>query len=252
MIVRQAGPDLLLISQPDHARLAATLVAAWRAHGLPSRPTRDIVLFATAHHDDGWRAEDAAPSVNPATGRPHDFVDLPADQRRAIWPRAVAHLSETSVYSAALVAQHALTIYRRFRSDPDWNAFFAAMEIERDRFFTAPPRPGGGGTPPDPPVDGRASFLEDYTTVRIGDLLSLLFCNDWHTTEGLDGYAMWMDHGTLRVAPDPFDGAAVAFDIRARRVPARRYQSASDLQDAIAAAPFDVLTGTAAGAAAVS
>ena len=126
------------------------------------------------------------------------------------------------------------------------------MEAERDRFFTAPAKSGGNGAPSDPPIDARDSFLEDYTTVRMGDLLSLLFCNDWTTTETLDGYTMWVENGIMRVAPDPFDGGSVAFDVPARRVPARAYAAAAELRAAFAAAPLDVLSGVAAGAAAPS
>jgi hypothetical protein len=249
MIIRSDGAHLLLITQPDHAALAGRLMEAWQADGLPTRSTRGVVLYATTHHDIGWAEEDAAPRVDPATGRPFDFINMPVPHRQAVWPRAISRLATTSTYVAALVAQHALTIYRRYRLDPAWTGFLAAMERERDHWFTTSQRPDGssGGTL-DPPISARLGFLQDYTVLRMGDLLSLVFCNRWSSPEELEGYAIWMDGDDLKVAPDPFAGRSVDFEVRARRIPARAYESDADLQQAFAQASGQVLVGRMAGA----
>ena len=75
MIVRSVHDRVQLITQPDHAYLARTIME----HCLPlaSHPRRDAILHAIAEHDNGWAEEDAAPTVNPATGHVVDFVSVP-------------------------------------------------------------------------------------------------------------------------------------------------------------------------------
>jgi hypothetical protein len=247
MIVRATGSDLLLITQPDHAALSASVMREWKEEGFPLRPTREAALFATALHDIGWTEEDATVSLNPASGWPYDFMTLPDERRQAIWPRAIATLSAESTYAAALIAQHALTIYRRNRLDPGWSSFFATLEGERDRWFDAAERPDGRARAIDPPAGTRTSFLQDYTTLRLGDLLSLAFCSGWTEPEQLEGYSVWSDGDRLLVSPDPFGGEQVPFEVAARRLPRAAYRSDDELHEAWAAAPTVRLGGLALG-----
>src|SRR4051812_26402566 len=110
MIVQHFEQDLVLIRQPDHARLAARLMAAWQDGGLPGHPRRDAILAATAAHDDGWIQEDAEPTVG-ADGRPVDFITADLAVKQRVWRRVVETLGGEQPYAAALVAQHALTVY---------------------------------------------------------------------------------------------------------------------------------------------
>ena len=134
MIIRRQGTTPFLITQPDHAQLAATIMERWQANGLPDSPRRGAILFAIKEHDNGWREVDAAPIVDANSGEILDFMNLPDDARRGVWPRGVQRLAETP-YSAALVAQHAVHIYRRYRDDAAWTPFFIEMESLRDDFL---------------------------------------------------------------------------------------------------------------------
>ena len=68
---------------------------------LAGQVRRDVILETIAEHDNGWAEEDAAPSVNPETGRIYDFVNAPLNVRHRVWPRAVARLEEDP-WAAAL------------------------------------------------------------------------------------------------------------------------------------------------------
>src|SRR5687768_1060872 len=125
MIVCVRHDVLQLITQPDHAHLARRIME--RCVPLAVRPRRDRILRAIGEHDNGWAEEDAAPTVNPASGDVADFVHAPLSVRHRVWPRAVARLANDP-WAAALVAQHALTVYERFRMDAAWATFFAGME----------------------------------------------------------------------------------------------------------------------------
>ena len=238
MIVRPDGPDhLLLIRQPDHAELAGRIMTAWRADRFPERPTRDRVLRATALHDIGWitglEGGDDLPRVNPETSAPFGFVDAPLSVRQGVWPRAIDRLAAEDRYVGALVAQHALTVYRRYSGDPDWHPFFRDMELRRDDLIA---------------LDTLFTFLQDYTIVGLGDLFSLIFCNGWREPYLMESYQAILHGDCLRIAPDPFEGATVPLDVEARRIPARAYTSDADLRATLTEAPIVRLSGTAAGA----
>ena len=166
MIVRTNADHLLLITQPDHAALSAAIMARWRRDGLPAHPRREWLLLATREHDAGWAEVDVAPIVDPASGRLLDFVHAPDAVRQEVWPRSIERLAQAP-YAAALVAQHALHIYRDRRSSPAWEPFFLRIEDLR----TAQLRRAAPLTLDD--------LVADYFFVRMGDLVSLCFANDW-------------------------------------------------------------------------
>ena len=237
MIVQRRGGSLLLIRQPDHAALSARVMEHWRADGFPDSPARAAVLHAIEEHDNGWLEPDAAPLVHESTGRIADFVSAPDGVKRAVWPRGVARLAHAP-YAAALVAQHALHVFRRFRTDAGWAEFFAEMEQAR----ASAAQSIGARTLDD--------VQRDYPFLRIGDLISLTFCNAWTDPQKDDagsGYEIRLAGTRVIVAPDPFDGREIPLAVPARELPDRPFRSAADARDAWSAAPNVVLTGIASG-----
>ena len=233
MIVRRDGSDQLLITQPDHAALASRLMEAWRNDAWPSCDRRSAVQTAIAEHDNGWREPDAAPILD-ASGRILDFITAPDEIRRGVWPRGSSRLAATP-YAAALVAQHALHVYQRYRERPDWQPFFEEMERIRARTLAGSPPPW------------QPHLFEDYFFVRMGDLLSLAFCNGWTEPQEERGYTLWLAGQRLVVTPDPFGGAEVPFVVSSRRLPDRRFGSPDEARETFAAAPRVEIAGVAAG-----
>ncbi|MPY86359.1 MAG: DUF3891 family protein [Luteitalea sp.] len=235
MIVRRTATHLLLITQPDHAALAARIMAHWRADGFPTRRTREVVLEAVGQHDIGWTAEDTVPRLDPSAQAPYDFISAPADVRQRIWPRAISQIEPASRYEAALIAQHARTVYRRHEDDAAWQPFLDQMARERDRLVDRADEAAFRG------------FLQDYAIVAIGDLLSLTFCNGWAEPVDIDGYRVHLRGDVLQVHPDPFDDATVPMAVAARQLPRKEYCTALDLLDAFRTAPMVTLRGEAVG-----
>jgi hypothetical protein len=233
VIIQPAGDHLLLVTQPDHAALAETIMAHWRADGLPMSPRRDDILLATRAHDDGWYGPDDKPIIDPETGRVLDFVHAPAEVRQALWPRSVARLRATP-YAAALVAEHALQVYHSDRDDAGWKAFFTHMRALRDDRLSE-----SGG----PDAD---DLSRDYAFLRMGDLLSLMFCGRWSQAQEQDGYGLQLEGDRLVVVPDPFDGREVALSVAARLFPNRAFETA-DAWVAFERAKVVTLTGVAGG-----
>lgn len=216
MIVRPHDDSLLLITQPDHAHLAGDVMT--RARPLAQHPRRDAILLAVREHDNGWTEPDAEPIIGPS-GDVADFISAPVAMRQGVWPRAVMRLA-ADPWAAALVAQHAITVYDRFRSDDAWTQFFIDMAALRDNRLARTARQ----------LD---DLIADYAFVRLGDLISLTFCTGWTTAQH---YAEWtvQNHGdAVTVTPDLFGGETVRLEIEATEIPRRRYESDRDLREEI-------------------
>jgi hypothetical protein len=237
MIVRAEPSRTLLITQPDHAALAAVIMRGW-SHGLSQSPRRAEILLAVEQHDNGWRELDAEPAFDPATGRILDFVTLPLPVRQGVWSRGVERLSGTP-YAAALVAHHALVAYRGQRQNAEWAAFFDELTTLRDRHLAS--------------SDGATieQLLHDYAYLRVADIASLRFCGAEINADTAEyGHALAVDGSHLTFDPDPFEGRTVELRISARELEASSFASADELTRAWRAAPVRTLTGTVAGPAA--
>src|SRR5262245_39097552 len=105
----------------------------WTSRGFQNLPRRSSIMHAIAEHDQGWMAVDATPLVDVGSGRLFDFISAPIAVRQSVWPRGVRMLADDPA-AAALVAEHALSIYSRFRSEPSWGFFFSELEMLRDQY----------------------------------------------------------------------------------------------------------------------
>ena len=237
MIIRRVSNSQLLITQPDHATLAARIMRQWVAGGLIDSPRRETILLAVEQHDNGWKEIDASPLLD-AGGRVLDFIAAPDDVKRDVWPRGIDRLAATP-YAAALVAEHALHIYHRNRNKHDWVSFFEQIETARERYLLA----AGQGT-----LD---ELRKDYFFVRAGDLASLTFCNGWTDVQSDDSEPSFHLTGDrLVITPDPFDGGRVSMTIDARELPDQPFASAAEALGVFTNAPTVVVTGTASGSSA--
>jgi len=238
MIVRDDHDTFLLITQPDHAQLSEAIVAAIRTEPPLAGSARRTILLATREHDNGWTEVDAFPTVDPATGRPCDFMSGPAPVKHELWLRGIARAAKADRLAGALVAEHALTVYGYRRGDAAWASFFSTIEgmrdalIQRVGLLTA---------------SSRDAFDEYYRCVRLGDSFSLQFCNGWTEPSTTLGYRAQMEGTMLLIAPDPFAGETVALRVVGHRIPARPYRDDAQVRKAIAASTPEIVMGTARG-----
>ena len=200
---------------------------------LQSRARRDEILLAIEEHDNGWREPDARPSIDASSGRIRDFVHESIGVRQGVWPRGVARLL-AHPRAAALVAQHALTVYERFRIDAEWAGFFTEMTQTRDRILAGLPT-------------SLDELVADYAFVRIGDLISLIFCNEWNETQHFAGFTFARAGDSVLIEPNPFNEREIPIEVPAVELADRRFTTDAELREAIAAAALVTLPGKIAG-----
>jgi hypothetical protein len=115
MIRRDVSPPpaWILISQIEHAHLAARLAEHWGAGEFaPLWPRREL-LWAIEHHDDGWRQWDLAPDVDPTNGRPRSFTEMEPADSAAIWSASIETARDAGPLEAYVVAGHFCALSRR-------------------------------------------------------------------------------------------------------------------------------------------
>lgn len=231
MIVRHDGNNVQLITQPDHARLAGTIME--RTVALMAHPRREVILRAIAAHDNGWAEFDAAPTVDPSTGNVVDFVHVPVGVRQTAVPRSAALLAEDP-WAAALVAQHALTVYDRFRSEAEWARYFAELTTTRGELLQ---------------ISGMSleDLVPDYKYLRLGDLISLAFCTGSTDELRFSEWTVKLTGSRVVVTPNVFGGAEIPIEIAAREIRSRQFKSDAELRGALSEATTTMVQGVVAG-----
>ena len=235
MIIRRLPSSVQLVTQPDHAALSARIMGHWHPDHFPDTALKPSILRAIEHHDSGWAEIDEALVVDEATGQLLDFIGVSDALKRDTSWRGIERLAGDP-YAAALVAQHRLHVYSRYADHPEWRTFFANVTAARDTYLRA--------------ARARSldEFLLDYRFVRLGDLASLAFCNNWPRVDPPEyGYAMALDGTSLVVTPDPFNARTFPIEVAAREIARQSFASAADARRVIDASPAVTLTGRVSG-----
>jgi hypothetical protein len=218
IVAPQEDGQLLLVTQPDHAQLAARLLALRRLEGLAGHPRQDDILFAVREHDNGWREADAVPRLDAATARPLDFRDCPTPLRQEVWLRGVTRYRERHPYACALIAEHARALHRG-REGEDWAAFMEALASLQEELAAR-----AGAEP--------RSWTADYRFLAWADAAALAAVGVWPRFDLPLGRGE-LRSGALHLQPFPFAGAT-HFELACRYLPDRPYASTADLAGALA------------------
>ncbi|HEV8238795.1 MAG TPA: DUF3891 family protein [Thermoanaerobaculia bacterium] len=243
MIVRRDGDRLRLVTQPDHAAFAADLLSLFRLPELAFHPRRADLLRAVRLHDNGWRELDAAPPVDPASGLPHSFLDLPHPLRLEIWERGTVRYADSDPYAALLATEHALTLFADQHRTDGWRELLARLAERRSELLAR------CGLEP-------RELAADYRWLELADRLSLAVCNDWREPFERCGFAGELGEDGLVLSPFPLAGATT-FEVPCRFVDVRRYAGDGELAVALAGARWTsfsirVVPGSAGSASPVN
>ena len=122
MLLRPDGDAVVAIGQASHAWVSGQLARAWGNDRFPAPEPRDEVCLGAEQHDVGMARWDLAPGLNPRTGRPFQFFEMPRRTHVALWSAAPENLLTQSRYAALLVSLHGTGLYERFpprEDDPE-------------------------------------------------------------------------------------------------------------------------------------
>jgi len=211
MLIRPDGESFLCIGQASHAWISGQMARAWAE---PFEPHEEVCL-AAEQHDVGMAEWDLAPSLNPETGLPMTFTEMPFEVHSALWLAAPRKLVTTSAYAAALVSLHGTRLYELREPTPKVVSFLEWQEAFRR--WLGFERPG----------------LEPGSTlVWIWDYLSLAVLLGW--VGEAEGYSV----DGLRVTPWPFRSPTLRVRYEARRL-GERFAEEGKMRAALARAPAE-------------
>lgn len=137
MLHRDYDNGYLLISQPAHAWVSGQLASAWGNEAFGDIHPRLEVVLAAQQHDIGWLTWEANPTLNPVTGRPRTFLELPTLEHVSVWEPAGPLALVYGPYVALLVSMHGTGLYQRhdFARDSEEEAIVARRFIANGAAF---------------------------------------------------------------------------------------------------------------------
>ena len=219
MLLRADGDSVLCIGQASHAWISGQMARAWTE---PFEPYEEVCL-AAEQHDVGMAEWDLAPTLNPATGLPHGFTEMPFEVHSALWREAPKKLVSVSAYAAALVSLHGTRLYEMREATPEVADFLDWQERFRRWLGFA-----------------RSDLEPGSTLLWIWDYLSLALLLGWRGQ--VEGYEV-RDAG---VSPWPFREPNLSLRCEARRLTGR-FSDEDEMRRALATAPRNLIETNLSG-----
>ncbi len=176
MIRRETENGWIIFSQYDHSRLSAEIMSHWENKEFSSiKPLREV-LFSIAEHDSGWVDHDENPVINPETGYPMNFIEVPLKEKHRIWTKCFTKHMETHPYASGLIALHFRWLNHKMLEKNPKEKTLLEMNSRIEKFVSntlnIQIEPYSWDLP-----------LEIKTNLRflqLGDLLSLVLCHGWN------------------------------------------------------------------------
>jgi hypothetical protein len=241
MLIRNEDDgSAIAIGQASHAWLSGQLARAWGNERFGAVEPWEEVCLGAEQHDLGWAMWDIRPTLNPDSGLPYTFIELPIQPKLDLWSGAATRLVSQSRYAALLVSMHGTALYERFwpeGADPALQQEFLSSEGAFQGELTA-----SLGA-------GRDQVRRNQRLIWAWDSLSLGLCLRWPATElhevpAADGLRsielLPLGDGRAELDPWPFARDSVRVRAEGRRL-GGRYGSDAELRAALADAPWVTL-----------
>lgn len=106
MIRRDDGRSWLLISQMDHARIAGEIADVWGSEAASPLTRPEVLAKSVRHHDDGWKEWEAEPQLDPESGGPRNFTEMPMPEVIPLWNRSIEQAAKRNPLDGLWVSKH--------------------------------------------------------------------------------------------------------------------------------------------------
>ena len=252
MLLREDDRGVLAIGQPAHAWLAGQLARAWGNEQFGAVEPLDEVCLAAEQHDVGWAERDLEPVLNPDTGLPQSFMEVPIPDHLPLFTDGPASRVSQSRYVALLVSMHGSRLYQRRNLErlPDEDARAVERFLTEQRTFQAGLIASLRDDPAAATSAGERQIERNSMLIWAWDYLSLALCLEWapataQATPTVDGEVdleLTSDAAGAahHLEPWPFQTPALTVRCEGRRLRGR-FDRAGELREAFAKAPWETL-----------
>lgn len=260
MILQQQTDPIVVIRQTDHAFLCGFFAREWGNDLFPQPEPFASFCLAAAEHDNGWQEWELAPGVDSKTFAPFTFMTVPTEEHVALYQKGIERVVKADLYSALLVATHAMSLYDRTKATiPGYSAKYVKSQeqhlandfVQRLRLQQLRLKVDLRANPAMKPYTEEKLIKANAQRLDALDRLSLYFClgaADETTIEGVpvdaegstevDWFVRPAGKNQFTLAPYPFRREPLEFSILSRRIPNRRYTDEADLQKVLTSSPF--------------
>jgi Protein of unknown function (DUF3891) len=237
----------LLIPQIEHARLSGLLAEHWIAAAAAPLEPRDELIEAVYHHDDGWADWDRRPDVDPRSGRPLQFTEMPLAESLGIWQQSIDMAAARGNLQAYVVSGHFCALLRwaapRWQNSKYTSSLAERFLDEQDHRRRDWLQAWAGANP----SRHTAEIAErGLAWLQFFDGLSLWFCcadrgepqvfdpPDGRSFRIAPNHETWgqFNAGQFTAAPWPLDVTQLEWSVSARRIPISHYADRAALAGA--------------------
>ncbi len=252
MLHRPDEEGIIAISQPAHSWVAGQITRNWGNSDFYSVP--EEVCLASEQHDIGYLEWERNPTLNPDTGLPYTFLQMPRDLRLEIWTRGIQELLRFGRYSALLVSMHySWLANRNQRECPPEEQKWVDQFLERQDALQTTLETSLLNDFYYGPASSPETLHRNQQLVSAWDWMSLLLCHRLTQPATIDQIPTSSGYGKLvldpessggsivRVAPWPFRADQVRLVCEGRRL-LKTYRDEAHLREALrAAAPVTLI-----------
>lgn len=252
MLHREDPEGLIVITQPVHAWVAAQLARNWGNARFGMFAPWEEVCLGAEQHDVGMTAWDRAPTLNPKTGRPYSFMNMPTREHVRGWADAGPQALVQGRYTALLTSLHGTGLYERYhdftRDTPD-EARAARDYLNAEYAFQEELLATLRADPIYAPYATEEVMTRNRRLVTVWDRLSLALCHGVREPLSVPDVPTAADPVTLALAPLngdplhvtvdpwPFREETVRLVCEGRRLP-ETFTDEAAMRAALAAAPW--------------
>lgn len=211
MLHRQDPAGLIVITQPAHAWVSGCLARAWGNEQFGSFAPTEPVCLGAEQHDIGWLLWEGAPTLNPKTGYPHSFREIPTDVHVNIWSSAKQLALPFGRYAALLVSLHGTGLFERYRNwqkSPE-SSQKVQMFLEQEYAFQAKLTANLEDDPHYAAYAEPKVIERNRSLVAIWDLLSLAVCMRLDQEQQVNQVPTASGETTLTLTPVDDDPARI-------------------------------------------
>ncbi len=252
MLHREDPDGLIVIAQPMHGWIAGQLARHWGNARFGTFAPWEEVCLGAEQHDVGMSAWERAPTLNPRTGRPYTFMNMPTREHVRGWTEAGRLALVQGRYAALLTSLHGTGLYERYHDwtrDTPAEAQAARDYLEAERAFQEELLDTLRRDPVYAPHATEEVLARNRRLISVWDRLSLDLCHGVHESETIPDVPAATDPITLTLTPTngdpldltvdpwPFRDATVRLVCEGRRLP-ETFTDEITMRTALAAAPW--------------
>jgi len=257
MLFREDSEGPIGITQPTHAWVAGQLARAWGNEQFGAFAPWEPVCLGAEQHDIGWLTWEKLPTLNPQTGRPHSFMEVPTAVHVDLWSGAKQLALPFGRYVALLVSLHGTGLYERYRGWQNSTEDTRLVEgfLEREYAFQSILTASLIDDPYYAPYATPEAIADNQRLVALWDLLSLKLCGGLQEEHQVDNVPTVSNTTTLTltsvaktttqvtVIPWPFQQPCVTLTYEGRRL-RQNFTDEAEMRSELERAPWVTMTTT--------